>query len=62
MLDEKISGWRRASMISSFRERSTPFPEGRSSMDMTGSSRISAQTGCGLAAIPGSMPVSGFCP
>src|SRR3984957_16638980 len=61
MLDEKISGWRRASSISALRERRMPLPEGRS-IDMTGSSRISLKTGCGLRAISGSMPESGFSP
>ncbi len=58
MLDEKISGWRRASSISALRLNSTPMP----SIGMTGTSRMALKTGCGWAAISGSMPLIGFSP
>ena len=59
MLEEKISGCRRAKSISSLRDRRTPGLEPMS-MDSTGmSSRSILKVGCGLAAMSASMAASG---
>ena len=63
MFDEKISGWRSASSISSLRDSTTPAPPPGMSTLMTGlSSRSALKMGWGLRAISGSMPANGLSP
>ncbi len=63
MLEEKTSGCRSAVMMSSFFVSRTPRAPLGMSIDMTGmSARRAWKTGCGFAAISGSMPPIGFSP